>query len=99
MDRVKKLRGVQFKFDIDRFPEMHFKGGVQIGFLAQEVESVFPEVVQTNNVPASARGQNTPHSLKEFKSVAYSRIVPLLVEAFKEQDSRLEDFDEKHTQG
>ena len=31
---------VQFNFDLKKFPDMRFEKGVQVGFLAQEVESV-----------------------------------------------------------
>jgi hypothetical protein len=44
----------------------------QLGFIAQEVEEVVPEMVHTDS--------------EGFKSVAYSRLLPVVVEAMKEQD-------------
>ena len=63
LDTVSKLRGVSFdRIDMD--------GESQIGFIAQELEPLVPEVVQT-----------MPDGIK---TVAYGNVVALLVEAIKE---------------
>jgi hypothetical protein len=51
-------------------------GAVEIGLIAQEVEEVVPEVVSTDTESG-------------FKAVAYSRLVPVLIEAVKEQQLQL----------
>jgi len=57
---------------------MQFSNGIEVGLIAQEVEKIIPQVVNTN-----ADG---------FKSVDYARLVPLLIEALKEQQlQRKED--------
>ena len=48
-----------------------------MGFIAQEVVQVLPEVVQTEN--------NT----EGYKSVQYDKVVALLVEAIKEQQKQI----------
>ena len=48
----------------------------QIGFSAQEVEKMYPEMVQTD-----ANG---------YKAIDYSRLTPVLVEAVKEQQKEIE---------
>lgn len=69
---VQLLRGVTFHWkDRDRA-----EGARQIGFIAQEVEQVLPEVVQQD-----ADG---------FYKVAYAKLVPVLVEAFKEQQQEVD---------
>jgi hypothetical protein len=50
-------------------------GEKQIGFLAQELQKVLPEAVNISN--------------PDLLSVDYSRVIPLLVEAIKELDSRI----------
>ena len=55
---------------------MAFRPGRQVGFLAQEVEEVLPEIVRTG-----ANG---------YKTVAYGKVVPLLVEAMKQQQKQIE---------
>jgi len=71
MDLVKKLRGVSFQWKRNRKKSL--------GVIAQEVEQVLPELVNTRE-----NGQ---------KSVVYDNLIPLLIEATKqlqEQVDRLE---------
>ena len=72
LDRVLRLRGVTYQWK----PELHRDPRPQIGFIAQEVEAVLPELVSTDE--------------QGFKSVAYANAVPVLVEAIKEQQQQLE---------
>ncbi len=53
----------------------------QTGVIAQEVEEVLPEIVQTD-----AEG---------IKSLDYSKLTPLLIEAVKEQQSYIEDLENR----
>ncbi len=68
---VLKLRGISFTWKNE--PEM----GYRIGFIAQEVEQVIPELVFTN--PADG-----------LKGVNYPEITAVLVEAMKEQQQQIE---------
>ena len=63
LNKILQLRGVEYKFNND--PE----NKNQLGFIAQEVEPIFPEVVSTDK--------------KGFKSMVYSNLVAPLVEAVK----------------
>jgi hypothetical protein len=75
LDAILNLRGVTFEWKRDEFKTMHFAEGRQIGFIAQEVEKVLPELVTTDS--------------NGYKSVAYANVVPVLVEAMKTQEQRL----------
>ena len=80
LDKVLTLKGVKFDWkDKDRAND-------QLGFIAQDVEKVLPEVV---NEIENGLGDYDGH-----KVVNYSAVVPVLVEAMKEQQkliNRLED--------
>jgi hypothetical protein len=56
-------------------PELKKDSALQIGLIAQNVEKVFPELVSTNE--------------EGMKSVAYQNLVPVLIEAIKEQQQQL----------
>jgi len=73
---VLKLRGVTYYWKQAEFPAKHFEGRRQLGFIAQEIEPFYPEMVTTD-----ADG---------YKSVDYSRLTPVLVEALKEQQAQIE---------
>ncbi len=73
LEKVLNLQGVNYDWKIDEFPDKHFNEGQQLGFIAQEIEEVLPLVVQTDK--------------EGYKSVDYSRLTPVLVEAIKEQQT------------
>lgn len=78
MDKVMQLNGVWF--DRKRLvtdPDYDAPGtqGRRMGFLAQDVKMVVPEVVLKSD---------------EYYSVAYGNLLALLVEAYKDQDARIE---------
>tara|TARA_B100000963_G_scaffold211571_1_gene184380 strand:- start:2833 stop:3975 length:1143 start_codon:yes stop_codon:yes gene_type:complete len=70
IEKVKAIRGVTYnRNDIEDRPR-------QTGVVAQEVEKVLPEVVQTND--------------EGTKTVAYGNMVGLLIEAIKEQQAEID---------
>lgn len=69
LDTILNLRGVTFDWKRDEFKDKNFGAERQIGFIAQEVEKVLPELVMTNR--------------EGYKSVNYPNVVPILVEAVK----------------
>lgn len=77
LDRITKIRGASFEFRRDEFTDYHFTEGPQFGFIAQEIENVFPEVVKTE-----ASG---------YKSINYSEMIPVLLEAVKEQQTQIQN--------
>lgn len=68
LETVGALRGVSYEWDLDQVP--YAEGGRQVGFLAQEVREVLPEAVREDD-----EGQ---------LAVAYTQVVPVLVEAVQE---------------
>ena len=72
LDRVTHLRGISFEW----LPDGDRPSGRNLGFLAQEVALVAPELVQTNQAG--------------FMSVQYDGVTPMLVEAVKELHQRFE---------
>jgi hypothetical protein len=60
----------------------------QIGLIAQQVKSVLPEIV----VPAPFDSNKYGNSLsgENYLTIRYERVVPLLIEALKEQKEQIE---------
>jgi hypothetical protein len=78
LKKVLQLRGVHFDWNTKDFPDRKFSDQKAIGFIAQEVEKVLPEVVQTEKTPEG------------YKAVQYDKVVALLVEAIKEQQKQID---------
>ncbi len=81
LDKIKKINGVEFDW-IDGKDEhgnnVHGNEGHDVGVIAQEIEKVLPEVVHTRD--------------NGYKAVKYEKIVPLLIQAIKEQQQQIEEL-------
>ena len=77
LDKVMSLDAVQFDWNSNQ--ETHV--GHDIGLIAQQVESVAPEIVSER--------------MDGYKGVKYEKVVPLLVGAIKEQQKRIDSLEEK----
>jgi hypothetical protein len=75
LEKLLKMRGVAYNWDKARNPEMGFGDEKQLGFIAQEVEKVLPEMVYTLE--------------NGYKAVNYTALIPVVVEAIKEQQSTI----------
>ena len=69
--QVQELRGVTYDFRTEEFVDKNFPEYNQLGFIAQEVEAVIPQVVRTDS--------------EGYKAVDYAKITALLTQAIKEQ--------------
>jgi hypothetical protein len=58
---------------------------IQLGVSAQRVESVFPELIE--RAPCSDKVNGV-----EYKTLDYSKLVPVLIEAIKEQQAQIEEL-------
>lgn len=83
IDKVKALRGVYFNWNQKDFPEKDFGTQNELGFIAQEVEQIVPEIVVKEKTK------------EEYRSVKYDKLVALLVEAIKEQQKQIEQLQVK----
>ena len=81
LDKTLKLRGVKFDWKEEKRPND------QLGFIAQEVQEVLPEVVK--EVETLTKEDET------HLTVNYPAVVPLLVEAIKEQQSIINRLEER----
>jgi hypothetical protein len=73
---VGRLRGVEYSLRSDEFPEKNFPTNTrELGFIAQEVEQVLPQVVVRDS--------------DGFNHVAYARLIPVVVEALKTEQQRV----------
>lgn len=78
LQKLQHIRGVNYQYKPGEFPGMGFTDATQIGFIAQEVEKVMPELVTTDD--------------KGYKYVDYPKIAPVLVEAIKEQQKEIDEL-------
>jgi len=77
LDKIKQLNGITFNWDKTLRPDLNVDDKNHLGLIAQDVEAILPQVVTTGE--------------DEFgtKTIAYSDIVPVLIEAIKELSAEI----------
>lgn len=90
LDKILKLKGSMYRY---AEPYSEFLGGDDIyyGFIAQEVETVIPEIVKEKSIsPVNSRSFKTNTIEIQGKVVSTISLIPFLVEAIKEQQIQIE---------
>ena len=78
IDKVKSLTGYTFTWN-DKHEQ--FNGNNDIGVVAQEVEKILPEIVDTRD--------------NGYKAVKYEKMVALLIEAVKDQQEQIDELKQR----
>lgn len=95
IDKVKQLNGVIYNFNSLANKLTGYDTTIRhSGLLAQEVEKVLPEAVCIAPFDAADDGINSK-SGEFYKTVKYDKLVPLLIEAIKEQQIKIDELTQK----
>lgn len=78
---ISKLNPVVYKFKTEEFKDRNFPAGNTYGFIAQELKEVLPYTVTEET--------------DGYLSVNYIAIIPVLTQAIKEQQEKIEKLEEK----
>ena len=76
LEKISKISGVSFNWNDKQ--STYEVGKKDYGVIAQEIEVVLPELVTTRD--------------NGYKAVRYEKIVPLLIEAIKEQQTQMDEL-------
>lgn len=76
LDNVLNLKTVSFNYKNSTFPEQQFPIGEQIGFMADQVEEMFPHLVK--------------HDENGKKFVNYAMLTPILTKSIQDLNSKVE---------
>jgi len=82
LSRVMNMQAVTYNWKINEFPGKHFPDALQIGFIAQDMEKIIPQLVTTDS--------------DGYKGIDYGRLTPVLTEAIKEQQKMIESLQTKN---
>ena len=81
LDKLKEINGVTFDWK-EGFTDIHKFEGNDIGVIAQEVETVIPNIVRQ-------------HKINGYRSVQYDKLTPLLIEAVKELSKKVDSLEKE----
>jgi len=79
---VMQLEGVRYDWNENALQKFSLEDTKQIGFVAQDVEAVFPELVKKSS--------------EGYLMVDYAKITPVLVQAIKEQQRKIQKLEEEN---
>jgi len=88
LDKVQQLNGFYY-YENEVAKSLGYNNNErQVGVSAQEVEKILPEVIADAPINNNFEGA-------DYKTVRYEKLVPLLIEAIKEQQQQIEDQQKK----
>lgn len=83
-----KLEPKKYEYNTSKYNYLNFKKGVQYGFLAENVQSVFPEMVASKNV-SYMYSKNSYRDVK-LKTADENDLIPIMVASIKELKMEIE---------
>lgn len=87
--KVNQLNPVSFDWkDPIRNTDPERTSNTDFGFIAQEVEAIFPDVIYTGPETTDAMPDNLKH-------LSYSSLIPILTKAIQEQQIMIEDLEQR----
>jgi hypothetical protein len=90
---LNQLMPHQYLYNTATYPQMNLPQGNQYGLLAQELEQVAPELVGNAISPQVMDSLGVViHSSFPFKTVNYVSLIPVLIQAFKEQNLSMDSI-------
>jgi hypothetical protein len=94
LDKVKSISGVTFNSNQVAEQYGYTNKTIQVGVIAQEIESVLPQIVVPAPFDIGQNEDGTEYSLsgENYKTVQYEKIVPLLIEAVKELSAKVDEL-------
>ena len=75
LEMILNMSGMSYAWRTEEFPDRKLEDGRQVGFIAQDLEKILPAAVRTDG--------------EGYKSVSYTTVVPVLVEAVKVQEKQI----------
>jgi RNase H-fold protein (predicted Holliday junction resolvase) len=91
LQKINKLNPLNYEYKIDEIKYLNLPGGKQNGFIAQELEEVFPELVKEIKKPKDVKKMS--EGLETFKAVNYVGLIPILTKAIQELNEKVETLE------
>ena len=99
LEKIKQIEVRNFKWrdDLDVDLGEQRPGTADVGFIAQQVEPILPELVHTSKIHKKGTFENkdTKNELEEYKFMNYQKMIPLLTEALQEQQKTIEELKQR----
>lgn len=96
LEKIKQISGITYKNNDIAAEYGYTDTSEQVGVLAQEIQKVLPQVVKPAPFDVDNEdGKVVSKSGENYLTVQYEKIIPLLIEAIKEQQLQIEELKSK----
>lgn len=93
--KLLQLQPQAYRFEREAHSQMSFPEGKQFGLVAQEVEEIFPELVNEEVHPGQEERDREGRLISagkptRYKSVNYMQLIPIMIQTIREQQAELD---------
>ena len=93
LQKLAQLNPKTFEYDTEKYRHLKLGGGVKYGFIAEELEQIFPDLVQRKNV-SYMFGKNSYRDT-QIKLIDEASLIPVLVAAIQQQQQQIDKLSEE----
>jgi hypothetical protein len=96
LEKIKKIDGVSYKYDYAKYSNNpKIDENTYYGFTAQNIKKYLPHAVKEKNVTLNKQTNRSLQEKEILNVVDYTALIPVLVEAMKEQQAQIEVLKEE----
>ncbi|MCC6286799.1 MAG: tail fiber domain-containing protein [Chitinophagaceae bacterium] len=88
LQRIMQLEPKKYEYNVSDFKHLKLQAGSQYGFIAEELQSIFPDLVKEKSVNYMF-GKNIYRNAT-IKTIDEAGLIPVLVASVKEQQAEIE---------
>ena len=88
LQKLAQLNPKTFEYETEKYKHLKLDRGIKYGFIAEEIQQVFPDLVGQKNV-SYMFGKNSYRDTK-IKTIDESSLIPVLVAAIQQQQEQIE---------
>lgn len=90
LDKLMQLKPALYDFRIGEFGNMNLAEGKHFGFIAQELQTVFPELVSNQSFPSQYdEKQEKIADAIDYLGLNYTELIPVIIEGMQEQQQMI----------
>jgi hypothetical protein len=99
LDQVMELKPKKYRFRTKEYPDMNLSEGSHMGVVAEDLQKVFPELVEEITPPTSPLDEDGNEIKNQKKTsylgVNYMELLPVLIKAVQEQQLQIAELQDQ----
>jgi len=98
LNKLMQLEVKTYEYDGgSKLKHMNFPEGEQLGFVAQDIQAVFPDMVRLTKTPTDSPAEVDENTeIIDVMGVEYNKLFPVLVSSVQEQQAQIEDLKQEN---